>query len=99
MDSTLDFGNKSPYEEGSITHKFPYDENDSLANMSALDDVRLGSVLQLEGSVADENSLSEREVAFANIWSRGSNKQKMKYTSPPQNNDGKHNQATNKLPL
>lgn len=52
-------------------------KEDSLTNMSALDEVRLGKVLDLEGSVLDEksqdntterNELRKKKSAFAKLW-------------------------------
>lgn len=52
-------------------------KEDSLTNMSALDEVRLGKVLDLEGSVLDEksqdntaerNELRKKKSTFAKLW-------------------------------
>lgn len=60
-------------------------DGDSYANMSALDEVRLGKVLDLEGSLTDENSLAtvsdsgsklERKYKFAKLWNGHKNKHK-----------------------
>lgn len=60
-------------------------DGESYANMSALDEVRLGKVLDLEGSLTDENSHTtagnnesklERNYTFAKLWKGHSNKQK-----------------------
>lgn len=69
-----------------------YGDCESYGNMSALDDIRLGSVLQIEGSVTDDNSLIERRQTFAQIW--GSNRQRMRRTPK---NYGRHSR-TNSLP-
>lgn len=61
-------------------------DGDSYANMSALDEVRLGKVLDLEGSLTDENSLAtvsdsgsklERKHRFAKLWNGHKNKNKI----------------------
>lgn len=59
-------------------------DGESYANMSALDEVRLGRVLDLEGSITDENSLAtvsesgsklERKYRFAKLWNGNKNKE------------------------
>jgi len=68
-------------------------DGESYANMSALDEVRLGNVLDLEGSLVDDHSLAtvsdsgsklERKSAFAKLW-YGRRKQKASPNSSPQN--------------
>lgn len=75
-------------------------DGESLANMSALDEVRLGRVLNLEDSFTDENSLATvgtsgskiaRKFAFAKIW-YGNKKQKSPTSAPAKSED------TNMLP-
>jgi len=85
--SSLGYDKSSTCGDASI-----YSECQSYGNMSALDDIRLGSVLQIDGSVADDNSFIERKKSFAQIW--GSNRMRMRRTP---NNCGRHGR-TNSLP-
>jgi len=70
-------------------------DGESYANMSALDEVRLGRVLDLEGSLVDEHSLTtvsdsgsklERKSTFAKLWS-GRRKQKANAIPSPGESD------------
>jgi len=67
-------------------------DGESYANMSALDEVRLGNVLDLEGSFVEDHSLAtvsdsgsklERKSTFAKLW-YGRRKQKASNNSSPQ---------------
>jgi len=69
-------------------------DGESYANMSALDEVRLGRVLDLEGSFVDEHSLAtasdsgsklERKSTFAKLWY--GRKKKKTITSPEKSSE------------